>query len=112
MNITNCSNCGGVLDRTGLCPYCGTTYKKINNIEQFIQTSNGKVTYSSEIDINISFVDQNNNVFILPVSGKFSDISINQDSVICYSGPGDKLLSFHGSSLKIYMNFEGYLRKE
>lgn len=40
-HITNCPNCGAPIDGSGKCSYCGTVYRKENNV--YIEVEHPKV---------------------------------------------------------------------
>lgn len=66
MDITNCSNCGGILDKYGHCNYCGTTYKRPNQVD---------IPEDTVTDIELRF-QRGKEVFILPLTGRISSLEI------------------------------------
>lgn len=96
MNITNCRNCGGILDRYGHCPYCGTNYKKLNQID---------IEDFELIDIEIR-IKRNDNTFILPVRGHISEIEISQDTADISLFAKNTILKTYGYS-SLRFEFDG-----
>ena len=88
--ITNCPNCGGILERGGHCPYCGTDINIVHDINISDRTMMGE-------DVEINLVMRNGkNVSVLPLKGRVSNITIIADD---YALP------------EINLEFEGTIRK-
>ena len=73
--ITNCPNCGGVLDRTGNCGYCGT--KVVPSLNIF----NGNAfEYGSITELNINITDPYGKTFTIPLRGSIGCVEVSMNS--------------------------------
>lgn len=63
--LTNCPNCGGVLDSLGHCHYCGTNAKIGTNVVDIGQFG--------ECDITLNF-RKGDNVYIYPLRGTITEM--------------------------------------
>ena len=68
--MSNCPNCGGVLDESGYCPYCETKVRFANEIDI---TSGLFGSENVELMIHIN---QGDETILLPVIGKIRSINI------------------------------------
>lgn len=73
--MTNCPNCGGVLDDLGHCHYCGTNIK--------IGTNAVDIDQFGECDITLNF-RKGNNVYIYPLRGTITEMQITNEPTTCF----------------------------
>lgn len=101
MDITNCRNCGGELDRYGHCPYCGTNYKRLNQIDI-------KDFETTDIEIRVKRGD---NTLILPLRGRISEIEVRNDSAEAILMDGT-IMHRMVSSPSVRFEFDGVINND
>lgn len=90
-NITNCPNCGGILERGGHCPYCGADINIVHDIIVSDRTMLGE-----DVELNL-VMRHGKTVNILPLKGRISNITIRTED---FAMPD------------INVEFEGTIRKD
>lgn len=74
MQITNCPNCGAVLDAAGHCAYCKT------NVVPTLSIFNGDAFgYGSIIELNINVTDPWGNSFTIPLRGSIGSVEVSSN---------------------------------
>lgn len=69
--ITNCPNCGAVIDRAGNCGYCGS------RLVQTLDIFHGNAfEYGSITELNINVMDPYGKNFIIPLRGSIEGVEI------------------------------------
>lgn len=73
--ITNCPNCGAVLDAAGRCAYCKT------NVVPTLSIFNGDTfSYGSITELNINVTDPWGNTFTIPLRGSIGCVEVSMNS--------------------------------
>lgn len=72
--MSNCPNCGGVLDRAGHCGYCGTNV--VPNLNIF---SGNAFSYGSITELNINVTDPWGTTFTIPLRGSIDGVEVKMD---------------------------------
>lgn len=73
--ITNCPNCGSVLNSTGKCYYCGTTV--VPSLDVFRSNAFG---YRSITELNINVIDSYGKAFTIPLIGNIESVKVSMNS--------------------------------
>lgn len=70
--VTNCPNCGGVLDAAGHCEYCKT------NVVPTLSIFNGNTFgYGSITELNINVMDPWGNNLTIPLRGSIDCVEVS-----------------------------------
>lgn len=70
--MTNCPNCGAVLDKAGHCAYCKT------NVVQTLSIFNGDTFgYGSITELNINVMDPWGNNLTIPLRGSIYGVEVS-----------------------------------
>ena len=99
MLITNCPNCGGVLN-DGKCPYCDTQVRFANELD--IQAND---LYGSRVEISLN-VKNGNETIVYPFVGYLHEASIDYSD--CYHHSGCRTIRCGYPSARLV--FEGIMQ--
>lgn len=97
--ITNCPNCGGVLDNLGHCDYCGANVK--------IGTNAVDIGQSGECDITLNF-RRGNSVYIYPLRGAITKLTVPREPTASFYAENVLFQSVY--SQRVSFTFEGDLK--
>lgn len=102
MLVTNCPNCGGVLNE-GKCPYCDTQVRFANELD--IKTEN---IYGEVVTISLN-VKRGNKTIIYPFVGHLHEISIDSSDCFRRYDSGASFITVRHSYPSARLVFEGTL---
>lgn len=105
--LTNCPNCGGVLESNGYCPYCCTKVRYANEVD--IEGSGG-FNFHDQIELMFR-VKRGDEIVIFPVVGYFDEITMRPEIDSFYDVTGRPVGIFNlGTNVELH--FTGQLIEE
>lgn len=105
--LTNCPNCGGVLESNGYCPYCCTKVRYANEVD-----IEGRGGFNFHDQVELMFrVKKGDETVIFPVVGYFDTITMRPDHMGITDVYGREVKAIHlGTDVELH--FTGRLIEE
>lgn len=99
--MTNCPNCGGVLDITGHCEYCNTNVTPSLNV---------LVGYGCKVvEMNINILDSDGKQHLLPLEGYVNDMSFTSEPTSTTDYAGNTVMIMNNTEVEF--TFRGRIRE-